>query len=219
MITIGAAAVLLVIGLVSLMQKEPLALKPNKNASVSIPWLPDTVKRWQDPINEMAQKYELDPDLIAIIITIESGGYSQAVSPAIGAEGLMQVLPETAKDIAKRYLKEPRTKYNLKDPQTNIEFGTAYLSMLRNEFGEPIQGPSWDYTVELIAASYNGGPGNGGKFYRGEGLTSGETVSYARDVLNMWRERKAQSSPTFNRWLERGGQALIDHAQDEQNRQ
>jgi len=211
----GAALVALAWGIVA-MESAPKPLAVNKNSRVSIPWLPETVTHWQDPINEMAQKYDIDPDLLAIITTMESGGFSKAVSPAIGAQGLMQIAPPTAGDIARKYLHEPVTSYDMFDPRTNIEFGAAYLSMLRDEFGEPDQAPSWDYTVELIAASYNGGPGNGGKFYRGEGLSSEETVAYARDALNMWRERDSQTSPTFERWAERGGQRLIDRAKEEQ---
>jgi hypothetical protein len=48
--------------------------------------------------------------------------------------------------------------------------------------------------------------------YKGEGLTDTQTVVYSRDVFNMWRERFQKDSPTYDRWLERGGQALIDAA-------
>lgn len=212
----GAVIVLAVVGVIAWTERPPRALAPTKNATVSIPWLPQTVKHWSPILNEMGKKYDIDPDLLAIITTLESGGYSKAVSPVVGAQGLMQITTPTAQDIARKYLQEPRTSYDLNDPRTNIEFGAAYLSFLRDEFGEPSQAPSWNYTVELVAAAYNGGPGNAGKLYRGEGLTSSETVVYSRDAFNMWRERHAQTSPTFDRWLERGGQALIDKAKAEQ---
>lgn len=215
MLASGATIVLALWGLISWIDKPPTPLAAQKDTRVSIPWLPNTVKQWEDILNEMGQKYNIDPNLLAIITTLESGGYTKAVSPA-DAQGLMQVTPPTAKDIADKYLQEPRTGYNLTDPRTNIEFGAAYLAFLRDEFGEPVQGPSWDYTVELIAAGYNGGPGAAGKLYRGEGLTSSETVVYSRDAFNMWRERHAETSPTFDRWLERGGQRLIDQAREEQ---
>jgi len=216
MLASGAVVVLAAVGIVALVERPPRPLAPAKNASVSIKWLPQTVNHWSSILNEMGKKYDVDPDLLAIITTLESGGYSKAESPVIGAKGLMQITAPTAKDISQRYLQEPRTSYDLNDPRTNIEFGAAYLSFLRDEFGEPSQAPSWDYTVELVAAAYNGGPGNAGKLYRGEGLTSSETVVYSRDAFNMWRERNANSSPTFDRWLERGGQELIDKAKAEQ---
>ena len=124
----------------------------------------------------------------------------------------MQLTPPTAKDVAAKYLKKPVTKYNLQDPRTNIEFGTAYLALLRDEFGEVNQGPSWDKTVELVAAGYNGGPLASNHLDRGLGLHDAQTVVYSRDAFNMWRERHAKSSPTFDRWKERGGQRLIDDA-------
>ena len=146
---------------------------------------------------------------------MESGGYSRAHSEA-DAQGLLQVTPVTAGDIASRYLKEPREKYDLFDARTNIEFAAAYLAMLRDEFGEPQQGPSWNATMELIAAGYNGGPSAAGALYRGEGIASDQTLIYSRDALNMWRERNSKESLTYSRWLERGGQRLIDLALDEQ---
>lgn len=212
LLLLGALIALGGVKIVSLMtQPEPLA--PETKA-VTISWLPSSVTRWNPYITQMSQKYDIDPNLLAIIITMESGGNSKAQSEA-GAEGLMQVTPPTGKDIAEKYLKQPSTKYDLYDPKTNIEFGAAYLSYLRKEFGDPTQGPSWNATVELVAAGYNGGPGAAGSLYRGLGLHDTQTVVYSRDAFNMWRERKASSSPTFDRWKERGGSSLLDQAAKE----
>jgi len=131
---------------------------PYQKQGVTIPWLPDSVRRWDDLINEMSKKYNIDANAIAIVMTIESGGYSKAGSSA-DAQGLMQVTPPTAKDIAAKYLKKPASSYDLMDPRTSVEFGSAYLAYLRKNFGSYKQGPSWNETVELIAAGYNGGPG------------------------------------------------------------
>jgi len=188
---------------------------PYRTAGVTVPWLPATVRRWRSTIAAAGQKYNIDADLIAILMTMESGGNPKAVSSA-NAQGLMQVTLPTARDIAARYLIEPVQHYNLYDPATNIEFGAAYLAYLRDTFEEPNQGPSWNYTVELVAASYNGGPGAGGRLYRGAGLTDTQTVVYSRDALNMWRERHAKDSPTFDRWKERGGSDLLEAAQQVQ---
>lgn len=212
---IVAAIILLVVTLVERPMHVPL--KP-QTTKISSPWIPATVKHWEGPIDEMAKKYNIDPDVLAIIMTLESGGYSKAESE-IGAKGLMQITPPTAQDIAKKYLKKPVESYDLNDPRTSIEFGAAYLAFLRDEFGERNQGPSWNETVELITAGYNGGPGAAGRLYRGEGLTDTQTIVYSRDAYNMWRERHAQKSPTFDRWLERGGSRLIEQAQKEQSGQ
>lgn len=213
MIFMGAVLVLGSV-IIGRMIKDHQTPVPAKTASITSPWIPQTVKRWNGPIAEMAQKYNVDPNLVAIIITMESGGYSKAKSEA-GAQGLMQVTLPTAKDIAAKYLKKPQKTYNLMDPRTNIEFGTAYLAYLRSEFGEASQGPSWNATVELMAAGYNGGPGAANYLEQGRGLEDTQTVVYSRDAFNMWRERNAAKSPTYDRWLERGGSELIDLAKAE----
>lgn len=206
---LGALIMFVGIKLVTLI-RTPVPLEP-ESPDITIRWLPATVKQWRAPILEMSKKYNLDPNLIAIIITLESGGYAKSESSA-GARGLMQITPLTAQDIAAKFLKEPRKNYDLLNPRTNIEFGTAYLSYLRDEFGAPSQGPSWVSTVELLAAGYNGGPGAANRLEQGKGLTDVETVVYSRDAFNMWRERHAAKSPTYERWLERGGFNLVDMA-------
>jgi soluble lytic murein transglycosylase len=159
----------------------------------------------------MAKKYNIDPNFIAIIMTMESGGYSKAKSND-NAQGLMQITPPTAQDISTKFLKTPVTQYNLFDPNTSIEFGAAYLAYLRDQFGTAQQGPDWNATAELVAAGYNGGPGAANSLEQGKGLLDTQTVVYSRDAFNMWRERHASSSPTFDRWKERGGSNLLNLA-------
>lgn len=214
MFAAGAVAVLAVVGVATWHFNTQVPL-PYQQAGITAAWLPPTVTHWRPLINQMAQKYNIDANVVAIVMTMESGGDPKALSED-NAQGLMQVTPLTAGDIAKKYLKEPRKAYDLADPATNIEFGAAYLAYLRDTFGEPQQSPSWDYTVELVAAGYNGGPGAAGNVYRGNGLTDTQTVVYSRDAFNMWRERHAPDSPTFDRWKERGGQELLDNAARDQ---
>jgi len=209
MLLLGVAIALASVEIINLIHLAQLPLKPEASAITS-PWLPATVKRWQAPIDEMARKYSVDPDLIAIIMTLESGGYAKADSGV--AQGLMQITPPTARDIATKFLKQPAKTYNLWNPRTNIEFGTAYLAYLRDQFGAADQSPSWNSTVELIAAGYNGGPGAASSLEQGKGLHDPQTIIYSRDAFNMWRERHASTSPTFDRWKERGGSRLIDLA-------
>jgi soluble lytic murein transglycosylase-like protein len=212
MLLLGAVIVLAIMGVRHVIDDAQTPLRP-ESASLTTPWLSPTVTRWRPVIDQMAKKYNIDPNLIAIIMTLESGGYSKANSGQ--AVGLMQVTPITGKDIASKYLKTPTSHYNLSDPKTSIEFGTAYLAELRDLFGTAQQGPDWNSTVELIAAGYNGGPGAALSLERGQGLTDTQTVVYSRDAFNMWRERHAKTSPTFDRWKERGGQTLIDQAKAE----
>jgi len=204
----GAAIVIVGLSMVDTFKTQQVPLAPQVSG-VSSPWIPESVKKWNPIISEMSAKYHIDPNFIAIIMTIESGGNQQAES-GVGAQGLMQIMPGTAQDIAAKHLKKQMATYDIYDPKTNIEFGAAYLAYLRDEFGEKEQGPSWNATTELVAAGYNGGPGAAGNLNKGLGLESSETLSYSRDVYNMWRERNSQQSPTFNRWAERGGSSLLN---------
>lgn len=214
MVAIGALVALAGMITADYIRNKQVAV-PYQPEGITAKWIPNSVRHYEKTITEMGKRYNIDPNLIAIIVTMESGGYSRAESAA-GAKGLMQVTDLTAGDIASKFLKEPRKTYDLMDPRTNIEFGTAYLAYLRDEFGNAKQGPAWTATVELVAAGYNGGPGTANALEKGEGLRDTQPVIYSRDAFNMWRERNSQKSPTFERWIERGGFQLLDAAKAEQ---
>lgn len=211
MVAVGIIATALVVWTADAINKhEETALEAN-NAKITSPWIPETVKFWHKDIAEMSKKYNLDANLIAIIMTLESGGDPKAESE-VKAKGLMQIMPLTAQDTADRYTKKPFKKYDLLDGKTSIEFGTAYLAMLRDEYGTDKHSPDWNITVELIASAYNGGFSAANAIEKGEGIRDTQTLAYSRDAFNMWRERNAGSSPTFDRWKERGGNDLLNKA-------
>lgn len=89
-----------------------------------------------------------EPALVLGVIRQESAFLESAASPA-GALGLMQLMPATAKQMAK----EVGVKYNekalTKDGQYNIQLGSAYLGKLIDRF---------DGSYVLAAAGYNAGP-------------------------------------------------------------
>lgn len=92
-------------------------------------------------IEPYALKNAIDPSLIMAIIKTESNFYRNSTSSK-GAQGLMQLMPETARDL---HVSDPF------DPKQNIAGGTKYLrSLLDNYNGN----------LELSLAAYNAGQGN-----------------------------------------------------------
>lgn len=86
-----------------------------------------------------ATRHGVDPRLVLAIIEVESGGDAGAVSFA-GAQGIMQIMPETARELD---LDVPF------DPEANIDAGVRYLRKMIQRFGE----------LRLAVAAYNAGPG------------------------------------------------------------
>ncbi|HEX7708531.1 MAG TPA: lytic transglycosylase domain-containing protein [Thermoanaerobaculia bacterium] len=106
-------------------------------------------------IEENAKKNKLDPNLVRALILQESYYNPEAKSP-VGATGLMQLMPATAADHAKR-LRIPFATLRLENPDVNIQLGTFHLRMVINIF----KGNEY-----LAVASYNAGQGNVGKWRR-----------------------------------------------------
>lgn len=104
---------------------------------------------------KVAEKYGVDPELASYVMKKETGGMKnpeRAVSSA-GAQGVMQLMPGTAKDMGVQ---------DSFDPYQNIEGGIKYLAMLNKKYDDP----------KLVAIAYNWGPGNTDKW-----LKSGADVS------------------------------------------
>lgn len=88
--------------------------------------------------------------LPALVIQAESGGDPAAVSPK-GARGLMQLMPDTAKEMAAELGVEYSEERLTADPQYNMALGTAYLNKMMGKYnGNPA----------LALAAYNAGPGS-----------------------------------------------------------
>ncbi len=95
-------------------------------------------------LDALIQKYALQnglqPEVVRAVIQQESSGNPNSVS-VVGAQGLMQLMPETARGLGVQ---------NAFDPEQNIAGGTKYLAGLLKEFGNDLP---------KALAAYNAGPG------------------------------------------------------------
>ena len=105
--------------------------------------------RYAEEIEEHAKDRGLDPNLVRALILQESYYNPKAKSP-VGATGLMQLMPPTAKEHAGK-LNIPFAVSRLESPDVNVRLGTFHLRMLLNMF----KGNTY-----LAVASYNAGQGN-----------------------------------------------------------
>lgn len=146
---------------------EPAAPLENitpPNASEAPAWL------WPI-VEEESRSRGLDPLLIESMIRQESGFRSDAVSP-VGAQGLMQLMPETAQLVGVT---------DAFDPKQNVAGGSQYMAWQVQDFGGDLS---------LALAAYNAGPA---AVRRWGGIPPyGETNNYVRGVLEDYH-RKAQT--------------------------
>lgn len=116
--------------------------------------------KYSELAKKYAKKYNLPPALVLGIIKTESSFNPFAASP-IPAYGLMQVVPASAGADAHRLItgqKGRPTKSMLFNPETNVEYGSAYLSILMTRYlGKIVEPRSREYCV---IAAYNTGAGN-----------------------------------------------------------
>jgi soluble lytic murein transglycosylase-like protein len=113
-------------------------------------------------VQQSAAKYNLSPELIRGVIRAESNFQVNAVSSA-GAKGLMQLMPETAKELGVT---------NPFDIQQNIDGGARYLRQMLDRFGGDLK---------RALAAYNAGPGAVEQFNGDVPFT--ETRQYVQRVL------------------------------------
>ncbi len=143
---------------------------------------------FKEKVEYYADRYNVDSDLIAGVILAESK-FNQEATSNYGAKGIMQIMPETALWIAKQIEDDSFSVEKLYIPDTNIKYGTWYLSELQEEFeGNEI----------LMLAAYNAGRGNvhdwmkkyhwNMDFKDYEKIPFPETREYVKKVLNNKQE-------------------------------
>ena len=164
------------------------------------------VPSWQ-PVNG----YTVDRALVFSIMRAESAFDPTAESQA-GAQGLMQVMPETARDLAASGALETPRADDLLEPGTSIQFGQAYLEHL-------LQWSPIGANLIYVAAAYNAGPGRIARWREQLGMENDpllflesipmrEPRVYVKKVLaNLWtyRARLGQPQPSLqalarNQW-------------------
>ena len=119
-------------------------------------------------IEKAARTYDVDADLIRSVIKAESNFDPQATSSK-GAMGLMQLMPETAKDLGVK---------NAYDAQQNVMGGTSYLKSLLDRY---------DGKRDLALAAYNWGMGN---LERSPHHLPDETINYIARVNKYLKSMK-----------------------------
>lgn len=122
------------------------------------------VLRYNQHIEAAAERYQVDANLIRGVIAQESQGFPNAGSPK-GARGLMQLMPDTARQLG---------VHNRSNPRQSVMGGTRYLAELLQEYGGDVEKALW---------AYNAGPGNLAK-----GIKPAETRQYIPAVQEYARQ-------------------------------
>jgi len=123
-------------------------------------------------VEETAGRHDVDPLLVDSVIQVESGYNALAISTK-GAEGLMQLIPSTARRFGVK---------NTFDPRQNVEGGVRYLKYLQQTFKDD----------RLALAAYNAGEGAVAKY--GWIPPYPETRSYVHKVGQRYGEAKKASA-------------------------
>jgi soluble lytic murein transglycosylase-like protein len=146
--------------------KAPEASEPADTRATSL-------TDFDDHIERAAERYRIPANLLRAVMHAESNFDSGAVSPK-GAAGLMQLMPDTAREM---YVKD------IFEPRDNIEGGARYLRVLANIY---------DGDMVKMVAAYNAGPEAVARF-KGEVPPYPETQSYVKKVLSLYFQYKELS--------------------------
>lgn len=142
---------------------------------------PLAASRYDNLIEEYANRNGLSPDLLRAVIQVESGFNPYAVSVK-GAMGLMQLMPATATELGVS---------NPFHPEQNIRGGSVYLKRLLDKF---------DNDLTLALAAYNAGPSAVDRY--GDVPPYRETKNYVKKVTGKANAAPAPAKPVIYKWME-----------------
>lgn len=144
-------------------------------------------KKYEEYVEKYAEKNNIDPLLIFSIIKAESNFKENAESSS-GAVGLMQLMEETAKEIAESMDEPILEKEDLKEAETNIKIGIKYYSILQKNY---------DGNMLLALTAYNAGIGNVNTWIKNgiiksdgsdiENIPYKETNMYVRKIIRNYK--------------------------------
>lgn len=155
-------ALLIIAGVISLF--APVTPAHAQMASTRVEAASDPFRAF---VAEAAQRFAVPPAWIRAVMRVESHGDRRAISPK-GAIGLMQLMPETWKDLRVRY-GLGRDAYV---PRDNILAGAAYLREMHDRYGSP-----------GFLAAYNAGPGRYEDYRDRRRPLPSETIAYVAELL------------------------------------
>ena len=139
---------------------------------------------YEEYIIESSERHGVDPYLVAAVINTESNWDEDAESSA-GAIGLMQVMPETASNMADWELVDSSVydPEDLTNPATNIEYGCAVLGYLLEYYSG---------SSDKAIAAYNAGMGNVDEWLEG-GSSLTEAIAFPETQAYLARVTMAQT--------------------------
>jgi membrane-bound lytic murein transglycosylase B len=136
--------------------------------------------RWQPLLLEASSRFAVPVDWIRAVMQAESGGRTEIdgkpIKSRAGALGLMQLLPETYREMRVRY----RLGKDITNPHDNIMAGAAYLRWLHKRYGFP-----------FMFAAYNAGPKQFERDVAMKRSLPAETRAYVSGILRA-AQRNAQ---------------------------
>ncbi len=171
---------------------EPVQVKTVLESSESplAPFFTDEVMHWAPEIMRWSAAYGLDPNIIAIIMQVESCGDPQALSSA-GALGLFQVMPF--------HFSAGEDGFN---PETNSRRGLNYFLGRMKQTGDD---------VGLSFAGYNGGHVAAGTTWEHWAAETQRYYVWTTGIFQDVNSNQAESE-TLERWLQAGGASLCQQA-------